>query len=52
MLNIPVKNIVDIENGKAQHNGRLMNLLNNRLLNVHKGKDKKKEKEKKIKDRL
>lgn len=49
MLNIPVKNIIDIENGKAQHNGRLMNLLNNRLFNVHKGTDKKIEKEKKNK---
>ena len=42
MLNIPVKNIIEIESGKAKHNGRLMNLLNNKLLNIHPGKDKKK----------
>jgi putative transcription factor len=47
LLNTPVKNIIEIENGKAHHNGRLMNLLNNKLLNIHPGKDKKKGKEKK-----
>jgi ribosome-binding protein aMBF1 (putative translation factor) len=42
LLNTAVKNIIEIENGKAQHNGRLMNLLNNKLLNIHTGKEKNK----------
>ena len=41
-LNISVKLIMEIENGKAKHNGRLMSRINNKLLNIHPGGDKQK----------
>ena len=44
-LNTPLKNIIEIENGTAKHNGRLMNLINNKLMNIHPARDKKEKKD-------